>query len=70
MKWSWKLGRFAGIEVRVHATFLILLAWVAFASYQLRGSVSDAVSGVVFILAVFASVVLHEYGHADRKSVV
>jgi Zn-dependent protease/CBS domain-containing protein len=64
MKWSWKLGRFAGIEVRVHATFLILLAWVAFASYQLRGSVSDAVSGVVFILAVFASVILHEYGHA------
>ncbi|HEU6450323.1 MAG TPA: site-2 protease family protein [Gemmatimonadaceae bacterium] len=64
MKWSWKLGRFAGIEVRLHATFLILLAWVAFASYQLRGSVSDAVSGVVFILAVFASVILHEYGHA------
>ncbi len=64
MKWSWKLGRFAGIDVRVHATFLILLAWVAFASYQLRGAVSDAVSGVVFILAVFASVVLHEYGHA------
>ena len=64
MKWSWKLGSFAGIQVRVHATFLILLAWVAFASYQLRGTVSDAVSGVVFILAVFASVVLHEYGHA------
>ncbi|HEY9428870.1 MAG TPA: site-2 protease family protein [Gemmatimonadaceae bacterium] len=64
MKWSWKLGRFAGIDVRVHATFLILLAWVAFASYQLRGAVSDAVNGVVFILAVFASVILHEYGHA------
>lgn len=64
MKWSWKLGRFAGIEVRVHATFLILLAWVAFASYQLHGTVADAAGGVVFILAVFASVVLHEYGHA------
>jgi Zn-dependent protease/predicted transcriptional regulator len=64
MKWSWKLGRFAGIDVRVHATFLILLAWVAFASYQLRGSASDAVNGGVFILAVFASVILHEYGHA------
>jgi Zn-dependent protease/CBS domain-containing protein len=64
MKWSWKLGRFAGIDVRVHATFLILLAWVAFASYQLRGTVADAVNGVVFILAVFASVILHEYGHA------
>ncbi len=64
MKWSWKLGRFAGIDVRVHATFLILLAWVAIASYQLRGTVRDAVDGVVFILAVFASVIFHEYGHA------
>ena len=64
MKWSWKLGKFAGIEVRVHATFLILLVWVAYASYQQLGTVMDAVNGVVFILAVFASVVLHEYGHA------
>jgi Zn-dependent protease/CBS domain-containing protein len=64
MKWSWKLGRFAGIDVRVHATFLILLAWVAFASYRVHGTLSDALGGVVFILAVFASVVLHEYGHA------
>ena len=64
MKWSWKLGRFAGIDVRVHATFLILLAWVAYASYLQEGTVAGAVNGVVFILAVFASVVLHEYGHA------
>ncbi|HEU4585496.1 MAG TPA: site-2 protease family protein [Gemmatimonadaceae bacterium] len=64
MKWSWKLGRFAGIEVRVHATFLILLAWVAFANYRVHGTWNDALNGVVFILAVFASVVLHEYGHA------
>lgn len=64
MKWSWKLGRFAGIDVRVHATFLILLAWVALASYQQSGSVAGALNGVVFILAVFASVILHEYGHA------
>lgn len=64
MKWSWRLGRFAGIDVRVHATFLFLLAWVALVSYQQIGTAAAAVSGVVFILAVFASVVLHEYGHA------
>ena len=29
MKWSWKLGRIAGIDIHVHATFLLLLAWVA-----------------------------------------
>ena len=28
MKWSTKLGTFAGIDVYVHATFFILLAWL------------------------------------------
>jgi len=64
VKWSWKLGRFAGIDVRVHATFLILLAWVALVSYQQVRTLSGTVNGVLFILAVFASVILHEYGHA------
>jgi Zn-dependent protease/predicted transcriptional regulator len=64
VKWSWKLGRFAGIEVRVHATFLILLAWVALISYQQVRTLAGTINGVLFILAVFASVVLHEYGHA------
>ena len=27
MKWQWKLGRFAGIDVFVHATFLLLM-WI------------------------------------------
>jgi hypothetical protein len=25
MKWSWKLGQFAGIGVDMHATFLLLV---------------------------------------------
>src|SRR6266700_4499316 len=28
MKWSWRLGSVAGIGLYVHATFLLLLAWV------------------------------------------
>ena len=27
MKWSFKLTRLAGIDVYVHATFFILIAW-------------------------------------------
>ncbi len=64
MKWSARIGTFAGIGVYVHATFLILIAWVAFAYWQVSQSVAAAVGGVVFILALFACVVLHEYGHA------
>ena len=64
MRWSWKLGRVAGIELRVHATFLLLLAYAALSYYRLSGSGAMAIRGVAFTLALFASVVLHEFGHA------
>jgi Zn-dependent protease len=64
MKWSTRIGTFAGIDVNVHATFLILIAWVAFAHWQTGHSVAAALEGVAFILALFACVVLHEFGHA------
>ena len=64
MKWSWTIGRVAGIELRVHATFFILLAWLALADYRTTGTALGAARGVVFTLALFASVVLHELGHA------
>lgn len=64
MKWSWRLARIAGIDIRIHATFLILLAWVAWAAWRTAARPSDALTSVLFVLALFASVVLHEYGHA------
>jgi Zn-dependent protease/CBS domain-containing protein len=63
-RWSWHVGALFGIEVRVHATFLILLLWVA-ASHVMAGhGVAMAASGVAFVVAVFAIIVLHELGHA------
>jgi Zn-dependent protease len=64
MKWSWRLGRIAGIDIEIHATFAFLLAWIALLEYRRTQTVAGVVTGIVFILAVFASVVLHEYGHA------
>ena len=64
MKWSWKIGEFAGIGVYMHATFLLLLGWVAFTHWQDEQSLAAVVSGVAFVLALFACVVAHEYGHA------
>jgi Zn-dependent protease/predicted transcriptional regulator len=63
MKWTWKVARVAGIDLRVHASFLLLIAWVAFVYYRAFGA-SSAIVGVVFTLALFASVILHEFGHA------
>jgi Zn-dependent protease len=64
MSWSWRIGRIAGIDVFIHFTFFLLLAWIAYSYYALRGSMADALGGVVFILALFGVVVLHELGHA------
>jgi Zn-dependent protease/CBS domain-containing protein len=64
MGWSWRLGRIAGIDVYVHATFALLLLWVGLAYYAPRQSVEDAVGGLAFILCLFGIVVLHELGHA------
>ncbi|MDX1707844.1 MAG: site-2 protease family protein [Desulfobacterales bacterium] len=64
MKWSLKIGKLAGIDVFIHFTFFLLLAWIAFITYNQGGSVNAAVVGVVFILVIFACVVLHELGHA------
>ena len=64
MKWSWRIGRIAGIDVFVHATFVLLLAWVALAEFRRGGTAAAALAGVGFILAIFAIVLMHEYGHA------
>lgn len=64
MKWSVKIGRFAGIDVFMHLSFLLLLGWVALVHWRQGQSVPAALGGVLFILAVFVCVVLHEYGHA------
>jgi Zn-dependent protease/predicted transcriptional regulator len=61
---SWRIGRIAGIDVYVHWTFLLLLGWVAFVHYQAHGDLNEALGGLVFILALFGVVVLHELGHA------
>ncbi len=64
MKWSWRIGRVFGIDVFIHATFLILLAWVGISHYTREGSARGAAAGVIFTLLVFAIVVMHELGHA------
>ena len=64
MKWSFKLGTFAGIGVYMHWTFLILIGWIFFAHLGQGKDAGQAALGVLFILALFLCVVLHEFGHA------
>jgi Zn-dependent protease len=63
MSWSLPIFRVAGIQLRIHITFLLLIAWLAFGYYTQGGS-AVAASRVIFILLLFLCVVLHEFGHA------
>ncbi len=59
---SFKLFEVGGTAVRVHPTFFLLLAWIA-AIHWRQGGPQEAISGVVFVVVLFACVVLHEFGH-------
>src|SRR3712207_3371879 len=61
---AFKIGRVAGIDLKVHWTFFLLLAYFAFAGYQGSGSVINALVTALVIVALFVCVVLHEYGHS------
>lgn len=64
MKWQWKLGRFADIDVNIHTTFLLIVGWYGY-MYWLDGrSIASVIEGVALILLLFVAVTLHEYGHA------
>ena len=57
-------GQVAGALWGSGVTLLILLAWIALAYWHLEGTLGAVVSGVAFIVALFACIVLHEFGHA------
>ena len=59
-----KIGRVAGIDLKVHWTFFLLLAFFAFAGYQGGGGLANALVTALVIVALFVCVVLHEYGHS------
>src|SRR5213592_2519301 len=63
MSWSLPIFRIAGIQLRIHITFLLLIAWLAFGYYAQGGSAAAA-SRVIFVLLLLLCVVLHEFGHA------
>ncbi|MBN2505416.1 MAG: site-2 protease family protein [Verrucomicrobia bacterium] len=64
MKWSLKIGRLFGIDVFIHFTFLLLLAFLGYVYWLNTRRLEAALAGVGFFLALFGCVLLHELGHA------
>ncbi len=61
-RWSITLFRLFGIRLEVHASFLLLLAVVVWWGYDARGQ-EGMLAALVYTGLVFASILLHEYGH-------
>ena len=62
MGWSFKLFDVGSTAVRIHMTFFLLLAWIGAINWA-RGGAAAAIDGIIFIVLLFVSVVLHEFGH-------
>jgi stage IV sporulation protein FB len=62
MRWAYTIGRVAGTEIKVHLTFILLVVWWALGAYQ-QGGPAAAITAVLFLLALFACILLHEFGH-------
>lgn len=64
MRWSWRIGTLAGIDVYMHATFLLLILFILFMNWEQGRNLATALGGVLFVLVIFGCIVLHELGHA------
>jgi len=62
MRYTAGIGTYAGIPVRIHATFpLVLVIYALIAATT--GGWRDGLDAAILVLSVFLCVVLHEFGH-------
>ena len=63
MRWSFPVGKLFDIPIRVHYTFLLLLALIWYAKSTVSGPAAGFQS-VVFWALIFLCVLFHEFGHS------
>lgn len=64
MKLSLYLGSYKNVKVFIHWTFSLLLLWIIISNVRQGMPALDILWIIIFVLALFACVVLHEFGHA------
>lgn len=63
MKWSVRLARVSGIDIRVHVTLALVLLLGALQYGKVHGT-RGAWFGLLFMMCLFGCVALHELGHS------
>jgi Zn-dependent protease len=64
---AWTIFRFRGVPVRLDASLLLIVAFIVFSVYGQfsgLGPVGAVLSASVYAVMLFASILLHELGHA------
>ncbi|SMD44279.1 Zn-dependent protease (includes SpoIVFB) [Aquiflexum balticum DSM 16537] len=64
MKFSLFLGKYKNVKVFIHWTFSLLLLWIIISNLRQGMPWIDIFWIIIFVLALFFCVVLHEFGHA------
>lgn len=64
MKFSLYLGSYKNVKVFIHWTFSLLLLWIIISNLRQGMPMVDILWVILFVLALFACVVMHEFGHA------
>jgi Zn-dependent protease/CBS domain-containing protein len=64
MNWSFRVIDVAGIPIRIHGTFFLILFLGAYQWGSMTGTLSGAVFGVALMALLFVCVTLHELGHS------
>ena len=63
-RWSWQVGKLFGISIRVHATLLVMLIWIAFAAPIAGLGMRLGLAQGLLVVALFGCIVIHELAHA------
>ena len=64
MNWSFRIAVIAGIPIRVHVTFFLILLLGAYQWGGMTGTLNGAIFGIVLMVLLFVCVTLHELGHS------
>lgn len=64
MNWSFRIAVVAGIPIRVHLTFFLILLLGAYQWGSMTSTLNGAVFGIVLMALLFVCVTLHELGHS------
>lgn len=61
---AWKVGRLFGIDIAIHWSFILLFGFLVYMQWASGAGLVATVLHAALFLAIFACVLLHEFGHA------